>query len=281
MEMNPRGQAAVTDALYFLMIVTFLSIFLFGFGNTYGNSIRSQVNDEADTAFATNSLKSILYSSTPRDPKQSIDDPDAEIDSLLALIKEDYADDEEIGADEREVLARAISSIMSPVQDTKDYMFAITIPPESGKASKYIFIFLHTTNFKREQAFTKDGRPLPGSFARYSADPDKPHIDYFCGINSGPGGQEFEKIQAKIRMLLANVGPTSQASASIKIVRHNNLTLEKYNGQADLILWDATWLGSTDDVQSGLLYGNDPKITDIEWACSAEASTTKAAVAPP
>jgi hypothetical protein len=266
---NQKGQAAVTDALYFLMIVTFLSIFLFGFGNTYGNSVRSGISDEADTSFVTNALKSILYSSTPRDTKQSISDPNVEIDSLLALIKEDYADDETIGSEEREVFAKTISSIMSPVQDTKDYILTLSIPPESGRSSKYIFVFIHTTNFLRERAFDKYGKLLPKSFAYYKPDEAKPHIDYFCGLNNS----DFAQIHNNIKKLVANVGPTSQASASIKMIKHATF-LEKYNAQIDLIVWDATWLGKTDDVADGILYDSDPKSPYADWGCL-EAGTTK------
>ena len=42
--MNTKGQAAVTDALYFLLLVTSLSVFLFGFANSYGNNIKEQIN---------------------------------------------------------------------------------------------------------------------------------------------------------------------------------------------------------------------------------------------
>jgi hypothetical protein len=269
---SQKGQAAVTDALYFLMIVTFLSIFLFSFGNTYGNSVRSQISDESDTSFVTNALKAILYSSTPRDAKQSISDPKAEIDSLLALLKEDYADDETIDAEEREVFAKTISSIMSPVQDTKDYILTLAIPPESGRSSKYIFIFIHTTNFLREAAYDKYGKQLPQSFVQYKPDPTKSHIDYFCGLNND---SDFATIQKNIKKLVANVGPTSQASASIKMIKHATF-LEKYNAQIDLIMWDATWLGKTSDVDSGILYESEPKTPYADWGCS-EAGTTKTA----
>ena len=92
--LGQRGQAAVTDAIYFLIVVSFLSVFMFGFSNSYGNNVKEKIYNEYSTSFATSAMKTILYSSTPRDPKKSIYDSagkDDEIDYLLAMVKEDYS----------------------------------------------------------------------------------------------------------------------------------------------------------------------------------------------
>lgn len=259
---SQRAQAAVTDALYFLLIVTFLSIFLFGFANTYGNSIKQQVNDEFDTAFATNSLKAILYSSTPRDPKMSFKDKDAEIDSLLAILKEDYADDSKIGENERIVLGKTISAVLAPVQDTKDYIFVISVPNQTEKSAEFIFLFFHTTNFRKEPATDASGNPLPGKVYIYSSDLAKPHIDYFCAINRA----EYEKLNAKITHLLTNVGPVSQSSAIIRMLEYKPEP-STFNAQADLFLWDAMWLGTTKESDNALFYSENPAVPDTEWGC--------------
>jgi len=238
MWLNEKGQAAVTDALYFLMIVTFLSVFLFGFANSYGNSVKEQIGDEFNTTFATNALKTILYSSTPRDFQKSIYDEDAEIDSLLAIIKEDYSDDQKIDNIEKVVLGKTISSILSPIEDSIDYVFYITVPPQ-----QLVFFYFHTTNFVQEEL------DIPGRFVIFTPG-DPPHINYFCGLNS-----EYifdvdytEFVEKRLARLLANVGPTSQASAQIKLVKVNSRNdFSDFFAQADLIMWDASWLGETDD----------------------------------
>lgn len=272
MEINSRGQAAVTDSLYFLLIVTFLAIFLFGFANTYGNSVRTQVNDEFDTSFATNAMKSILYSSTSRDPAEQINDPDAEIDYLLAMVKEDYADDAQIGAVERAVLAQTINSTLAPIQDTKDYIFTITVPQASGKPPNFVFIFFHTTNFTKQPALDEKGNPLPGRYLNYSANSAKPHIDYFCGVQNYPGPSAvnaFEQLNNKMKRLLTNVGSVSQSSAVIRLLEAPGLAT--FNAQADLYLWDATWLGDTEeslaDNRAPLFYAQDPAKPDPQWGC--------------
>jgi len=250
--MNENGQAAVTDALYFLMIVTFLSVFLFGFANSYGNSVKEQIGDEFNTTFATNALKTILYSSTPRDFQKSIYDEDAEIDSLLAIIKEDYSDDQKIDNIEKVVLGKTISSILSPIEDSIDYVFYITVPPQ-----QLVFFYFHTTNF--EQINFKEGElPIPGRFVIFTPG-EPPHINYFCGIptllNGGNVNTEdvfavdyTEFVERRLARLLANVGPTSQASAQIKLVKVNSRNdFSDFFAQADLIMWDASWLGETND----------------------------------
>ena len=153
--MNQKGQAAVTDALYFLMIVTFLSIFLFGFANSYGNSVKQQINDELNVTFATNALKTILYSSTTRDPGASINDPDAEIDYLAAILKEDFADDQELSEPTRKVLGKTISRILSPIEDNLDYIFIITTAGNEAE-KKIVFMYVHTTNFVEEETSLKN-----------------------------------------------------------------------------------------------------------------------------
>src|SRR3989344_3312120 len=55
-----RGQAAVTDALYFLLIVTSISVFLFSFSNGYGNTVSAQIVQNYNSDFATDALKTIL-----------------------------------------------------------------------------------------------------------------------------------------------------------------------------------------------------------------------------
>jgi len=264
MEINEKGQAAVTDALYFLMIVTFLSIFLFGFSNTYGNSVEEQIMDQFNTTFATNALKTILYSSTPRDPSQNIyEDPDAEIDYLLAILKEDYADNEIIDLAEREVLGSTISAILSPISDTVDYVFYIRIPEQK----KFVYFFFHTTNFEKDEANIPGGR-----FFVYSANLNDSHLEYFCGIpknpNNNSGYVSYDDLLKRVNTLLANVGPTSHATSSIKLVKETSSGVwDSFDAQVDLLLWDATWLGRTDQRDRGLLYEDFPGQIQSEWGC--------------
>lgn len=262
-----RGQAAVTDALYFILIVTFLSIFLFGFANTYGKNVKEQINNEFNTAFATNSLKAILYASTPRDPSRSLAEKDAEIDYLLAIIKEDYADDSQINDVERKVMGKTISSILSPLEGSIDYAFYITVPSEK----KFVFFYLHLTQFKKQPysiTFKKLSGGEQGRYYAYTAQEDdastqkdESHRNYFCAADKDA---DYDELTKKLSRLLTNVGPTSQASSSIKLVNETiSGTSENFRAQADLVLWDAMWLGKTDERSAELF----PYDVPASWQC--------------
>src|SRR3989344_2784186 len=239
---SKRGQAAVTDALYFVLIITSLSIFLFGFANSYGDNVKQQISAESSTTFATNSLKAILYSSTPRDVRTSLTESTAEVDFLLSIIKEDYYDDQQIGPDERVVLGKAISSILNPVQDNFDYAFYLTIPSEK----RPVFMYLHITNFQRENL----GGTLR-KFVTYTPDPAKKHVNYFCGIDFEGKKADYGILMAKLSRLVSNVGQTSQATAKTTLLVDDVACRESHfcpnDAQVDLVLWDAAWLGATDD----------------------------------
>ncbi len=226
MEIDRKGQAAITDALYFLLIVTALCVFLFSFANNYGVSASSLIVRQYNADYSTSALKTILYSSTPRDPVDSLYDDDVEIDHLLAYIKEDYADDEKLEKETAEVLAKNIKSIMSPKADSHDYIFSISIPNED----KFVFVFFHFSNFV-DKAQSGARWPIYGP-----GDPS--HFDVFCGIKKPPA-TENSITRDTIANLIAKVGDTSQSSAKIKLVKEEKGHFEDFKAQADLIMWNA------------------------------------------
>ena len=140
MEINQKGQAAVTDALFFLMIIISLSVFLYNFANSYGSTVQEQIQNEFQTTFATNSLKTILYTSTSRDPTETIYDPDAEIDYLLALIKEDYSDKKEMSEGTTHAIVRTLDDVMRPFDASIDYAFYLLNESEVN----YLFLLFAT-----------------------------------------------------------------------------------------------------------------------------------------
>jgi len=75
-------------------------------------------------------------------------------------------------------------------------------------------------------------------------------------------------LDIKINQLLVNVGPISESSSPIKLsVFGPDGAPGTVNAQADLIMWDPVWLGSTRDRTSGLLYETDPMDPYNEWGC--------------
>ncbi len=240
--MAQRGQAAVTDALYFILIVTALSIFLYGFANSYGGNVKQQINAESSTTFATNSLKTILYSSTPREPGKSLSDPKTEVDYLLSIIKEDYYDDQEISRENRKVLGETISSILAPVSDNYDYVFYITVPSEN----KFVFMYMHLTNFEEGTAAGSTG--ILKRFLTYEVG-NPAHKNFFCALPLPSGPVDFRDTSAKLSKLLSNVGQTSQATARSTLITDepsaSDASVSQKDAQVDLVLWNAAWLGKT------------------------------------
>ncbi|MCX6798771.1 MAG: hypothetical protein NTW59_01590 [Candidatus Diapherotrites archaeon] len=137
-----RGQAALSDSLYFLLIVSGLCAFLFFFAANYGLVVEQQVVRQYRSEYATASLETILYSSTPRDPSKALDQAE-EVDYLLAAVKEDYADDQVLD-DTNAILTEGIKTIMEPFADNSDYMFFIYMPEKK----KFVYNLFFVTEFE-------------------------------------------------------------------------------------------------------------------------------------
>lgn len=145
---SERGQAAVMDALYFLLIVSGLSTLLFLFIVDYGSSVDFQWNRFVRSEYASSSLKTIFYSSVPRNfdvPVEELEDLSqaTEIDYLMTVLKEDYADDGIVN-ESKFVLANEIEAIMEPFSANFDYMFYIYAPT----GNEFIYMLLHKSNLE-------------------------------------------------------------------------------------------------------------------------------------
>jgi len=204
--MGSRGQAALTDALYFLLIVSALSTFLFFFAANYGATVQQRVVTQYWREYSTGALETILYSSTPRIAGQTLENA-PEVDYLLAAVKEDFADDREID-ETREVLTQNIFGIMQPLAVNFDYMFYIYLPG----AKEFAFVLLYT----RESPET-EGTFKPGDAKIY-----------FCK----PANLD------DLENLPETVGSTAQTSARIQLVEVDSEEVTGYPvAQASLSMW--------------------------------------------
>ncbi len=141
MVMNRKGQAAVADAIYFLMVVGILSSLLFFFSTGHGTLVSQQLALEYRSEYATSALKTMLYSSTPRVLGTSLEDA-TEVDFLLAAVKEDYADNGEFDV-VKPAIVNNVMAVMEPVADTFDYIYYIYII----NTEEFAFFMLYTSNF--------------------------------------------------------------------------------------------------------------------------------------
>ena len=137
-----KGQAAVTDSLYFLLIITGLSVFLFVFANSYGSSVSQSLQRKYETDFASSAMETLFNQSIPRDTGTEIGTA-IESDYLLAALKEDYADDGTLDIT-RDYLTKSIGAIMSPISDSRDYLFYFydTTPPSNSQSGSFFYFLL-------------------------------------------------------------------------------------------------------------------------------------------
>jgi len=202
---NSRGQAALTDALYFLLIVSILSTMLFFYAANYGAIVRESVVNQYLKEYATGALGTILYSSTPRIAGQVLDDA-TEVDYLLAAVKEDFADDGKI-VETGPILSEKIYGIMQPITGNFDYLF---------------FFYL----------FEKKTFPLVVLFTREDPSGTSANAEiYFC----------YPPTMNDLQAVVDDLGSSAQSDAIIQFVRLDEDGHPTYPAaQANLTIWVST-----------------------------------------
>jgi len=94
---NKKGQAAITDALFFLTIIVTLSVLLFRFSSTYGDRIDLATSNLYFKEYSNSAMKTIFYTEVPLDFSQDINEDTKEVDYLMTSIKSDFYIDGVIG----------------------------------------------------------------------------------------------------------------------------------------------------------------------------------------
>ncbi len=145
----------MADALFFFSIASILALFLFVFATNYGSNVRMYTEKEQFREYASSALKTILYTSTPRDPCCSLEEcpstcphpasPPEEIDFLLAAAKEDYADDGNFG-DTAVTIKNTLRGIMQPLSTSADYIFFFYMPTEPQYQFPYFLFYRSVDN---------------------------------------------------------------------------------------------------------------------------------------
>jgi hypothetical protein len=236
--LDQRGQAAVTDALFMLLIISGLSVMLFVFSATYGQDISNHILRQYSVDYTTDALKTLLYSSTPRFPGEPLNPrlPGAaeEVDYLLAVVKEDYADSLTLNDETKFVLMKNVEKIMQPVSDQFDYLFLIT----TQAPIDYIYILLYKTEF----ICLKDGQAVSCEAEERDVvivppqPPNPSHKFYYCKPSS----------PQVISNLIFAVGDSSQSNSPMLLLRSSEqYGLGVVNAQASLLVWPATLIPSS------------------------------------
>ena len=211
LKMNPKGQAALTDALYFLMIVSIISTMLFFYASNYGLTLQQRVSNQYWREYTTGALETILYSSTPRIAGNSLEST-AEVDYLLAAVKEDFAEDGEIN-ETADILKQNIFGIMQPISGSFDYLFYFYL----FDAKKFPFVMLYT----KEAPTIEDGKIVRHGDAKI----------YFCQPESL---DDLQRIAEKI-------GTSSSSNARIQFIEIKDSGVPEYPpAEASLSMWIPT-----------------------------------------
>jgi len=210
LKMSQKGQAALTDALYFLMLVSIISTMLFFYASNYGLTLQQRVSNQYWREYTTGALETILYSSTPRIAGNSLEST-AEVDYLLAAIKEDFAEDGKID-ETGGILKQNIFGIMQPVSGSFDYLFYFYL----FDAKKFPFVMLYT----KEAPQIQEGEVTPGAAKIYFCDPKS--LD------------DLQKISEKI-------GASSSSNARIQFIEIKGNDVPEYPpAEASLSMWIPT-----------------------------------------
>ena len=130
--MNEKGQSSFGDAMFFLFIVTILSTSLFFFISGYGTTAKRDLTREYRAEFGTSAIQTILASNVPRAGCVETVMNAAEVDTLLAMMKEDFADNYQFSYDTKLIFKRLVEEIMLPINSSFDYFFFIYIPDVSS-----------------------------------------------------------------------------------------------------------------------------------------------------
>jgi hypothetical protein len=144
MNINEKGQAALIDSLFFIVIVAAICTGLFYFAINYGSSPDVLINSFYSSDFAMDALKVITYVNVMRDGSPISPSGNyttatfPEYDYLLALLKEDYAETSTIGVQSKKAIANTVYSALKPFDDSLDYVFYIAKEQTSVSDAKYM-----------------------------------------------------------------------------------------------------------------------------------------------
>jgi len=216
--LNEEGQAAITDALYFLTIVVGLSTFLFVFSVSYGNLVDAKIRQAFEIDYTTSALKTLFYSSAPRDASKTLTIKEGsecrtqEIDYLLALVKEDYLN----GADINEtnlLLSKNIKTVMRPLEKSHDYLYYMF-----DSLGNPVFVFLHSS-------VDKDGS------ARDSED-----AFYYCKPRADPNRVGDSPLNA-IRRFSSGVGEIAPSTIESLFYYKTGITTNETKLTSRLLIW--------------------------------------------
>ena len=201
-----KGQAALTDSLFFLAIVAAITAMLFFYMTSYGQRMNNQLDSFYTRDFAADSLKVITYVNTIRDGtelQKHIDGaycsggcPVPEFDYLLALMKEDYSDNQEFTPQTTNAIALTLNSVLKPFDDSVDYAFYLLSEGEDD----FLFLLLAVHEGEEDTLIDAEKKIYENGYVErvyYTCNPQNQdvlvkHVTPFVGeVNQSKGKVSF------------------------------------------------------------------------------------------
>jgi hypothetical protein len=203
-----KGQAALTDSLFFLLIVVSVCVLLFRYSSTYGVKIQDSLNDFYFKEYANSAIRTLFYMTVPNDINISYNYP--ETDYLMTTVKQDYYNNARIGPTDSDInqlelnynyiskyqLYNSLKVIMQPIENY-DFLFYI-FSGSSTDGKLFPFFLLKRTIFEKgEQEYSYD--PI-----NYTVDES---IYYLCDPSN----------DLQVRNTFAKVGKIYSSSIPIRL----------------------------------------------------------------
>ena len=218
-----KGQAAMTDSLFFLTIIVALCVLLFRFSSVYGERIDLAVDNLYFKEYTNSTLKTIFYTDVPLDFSRDLENA-REVDYLITSVKTDFLQNKKIGPDGSSIndwsdndvryipkynLFHTIKSLMHPIPNY-DYIFYF----ENVNDEEFIYFMLKIN----ESTNPNNDFPI---FDRT--------IYYLCNPNT----------MSDVRRLVQNSNRIYSSSTPI-IFKYRTVGTNEINGIANLTIWPST-----------------------------------------
>ena len=140
-KMDQRGQAAVTDALFFLTIVTVVSVLMFTNAMGYGKNLIDTSVEYYENTYIISALKTLYAVSSPLEPDEYDVFKSNYNDNLFTMLKKDYYLDSVLSNEMKIKVMKSLGKIMLPINKNKNYLFYIYNPKTSGPVVSGEIIF--------------------------------------------------------------------------------------------------------------------------------------------
>lgn len=245
---SKNGQAAITDALFFLIIIVALSVLMFRYSSTYGNRIEQASSDLYYKEYTNSVLKTIFYVSAPLDFDLNLEKT-KQNDYLMALVKQDYYAHGKLGFSDINNLSNnnyldiakynlfhTIKATMRPLE-SQDYLFYIF----NNEDSNFLYFTIKNTNFEISNVDSTTGVDNVRGVKKYVLT-ENPYHYYLCDPES------YEDVRAVV-----SKSPKIFSSSIPLSFTYNYSTFDQLGIKEDIVTSTFAMWPATVDINSELL----------------------------